>query len=288
MQTKFNSYTKELNEIVGILNNFPQIFNVSSKELRKYEGLISRKEFLQKKINNMLSKRAIIIGNYNDKNRTWLASNMNCRKYYKLEQYATYSRDKALYRAGFLEEKPTSPFIQNLKNIILEHFYQPLSDRISIFKIKTNSHLKSVSSRSPICQSVKRSKKFIKNDLPVSLTNIAISGVKKCIVSYRKLTNSINGSLKSFSRSIASTPSIRTLSYIVDKARQEADMQQNPFMARIRVNPNTYKYCIDRVEQSGYYGTGRAVVSSDFQEQVTLQGSRTLKSSTNPNFDLAL
>ena len=81
MQTKFNNYTEELNEIVGILNGFPQIQHISSKELQKYKDLISRKEFLQKKINYLLNKRAKIIGKYNDKNRIWLESNMNCRKY---------------------------------------------------------------------------------------------------------------------------------------------------------------------------------------------------------------
>ena len=47
MQTKFNNYTRELNEIVGILNCFPQIHQISSKELQKYKSLIARKEFLQ-------------------------------------------------------------------------------------------------------------------------------------------------------------------------------------------------------------------------------------------------
>jgi len=284
MQTKFNSYTEELNEIISILNNFPKIHYISSKELRKYQNLISRKEFLQKKINNMLSKRANIIGSYNDKNRVWLESSMNCRKYYRLEQSAAYSRDKALYRTGFLNAKPTSPFIQNFKNGILENFYQPLSDRISDLKIKINSNWKSISSKSPIYQGVKKSKKFIKNDLPISATNMAISGAKKCILSYRKLANSINGSLQSFSRNISSAPTVRTISYIVDKARQEADMQENPFMARIKVNPNTYEYSNDRVAQNGYYGTGRPAIQSTSREHVSFRGS----GSTNPNFDLAL
>lgn len=69
MHIKFYTYTNELNEIINILNEFPPIHSVSSKELQKYKELISRKEFLQKKINTLLNKRANIIGKYNDKNR---------------------------------------------------------------------------------------------------------------------------------------------------------------------------------------------------------------------------
>lgn len=288
MQTKFNNYTNELNEIIGILNNFPPIFSISSKELRKYQSIISRKEFLQKRINNMLSKRANIIGNYNDKNRIWLESNMNCRRYYRVEQHAAYSRDKALYKVGFLYEKPIPPFITNLKNNISENFYQPLSNIISNFKIKTILHLKSISRKSPICKSLKKSKNFIANDLPQSLTNIAISGVKKCIISYRKISYSMNGSLKSFSRNISSTPSIRTLSYIMNRAKQEADMQENPFLYRIKINPNTYEYYNNAIAQNGYYGTGKPIIPSSIKVSVPSNNSNTLNNSPVSNLDLAL
>lgn len=144
MNTKFKTYTKELDSIIEILNGFPTIFNISAKELKKYKDLIARKEFLQKKINTLLSKRSRIIDTYNAKNRIWLNSNMNCRKYYKHEQTASYKRDLALYKLGFLDHKPSPPYIISLKNFFQEKLFQPHSDKISTLKNKIISNLKSV------------------------------------------------------------------------------------------------------------------------------------------------
>ena len=242
MHTKFNNYTNELNEIVKILNNFPPIHTISSKELQKYKCLIARKEHLQKKINILLNKRTKIIEKYNNKNNIWLSSNMNCRKYYKLEQSAAYSRDYSLYKIGFLDSKPTLPVIANTKLLFQEKFYEPLSEKLSFIKNKIKSYFVSTSKKSPICKEIKKSKDFIHNDLPVILTNKAVEGTKKCIVSYRKLSSSINNSIKVFSRNVSQSPSVKTLSFIINKAKQEANMQQNPFLARIKINPNTLNY----------------------------------------------
>lgn len=281
MYIKFYTYTNELNEIINILNEFPPIHNVSSKELQKYKELISRKEFLQKKINTLLNKRANIIGKYNDKNRVWLATNMNCRKYYKLEQSAAYSRDSALYKIGFLDLKPVPPLVKNLKNSLNENLYQPLYHKFSNLKVKLNSKLKLVSQKSPIYQSFKKSKNFIKNDLPISITNFAISGAKKCIVSYRNFSNS-------YSRKISTSKSIKTLSYIMKQAKEQADLQQQSFISRIKVNPNTYQYCNNSATENVSYGTGIPVIQSNSRNPVILQKSRQRNNPNTPNFDLAL
>ena len=275
MQTKFNDYTNELNEIVSILNGFPQIHHISSKELQKYKVLIARKEFLQKKINTLLNKRAKIIGKYNDKNRTWLESNMNCRKYYKLEQSAAYSRDSSLYRIGFLDYKPTLPLISNLKNLFHEKFYEPFSFRFSKLKHNLNSYFQSASQKSPICKSIQKSKNYIQNDLPTSLAKTAISGMKKCIISYRKLSNS-------FSRKISNTSPIKTLSFLIHRAQEEANFEQNPFISRIKVNPNTNEYAFSSTKNNGYYGTGKPVLSVNSNSKIPT------KRINQPNFDLAL
>ena len=290
MQTKFNYYTKELNEIVGILNNFPPIYDISLKELQKYKKLVSRKEFLQKKINCILNKRTKIIDKYNNKNRIWLASNMNCRKYYKLEQSAAYSRDSSLYKLGMLNSKPTPPFIQNFKNIFHEKISEPLSFKLSHIKNKINSYLKKVSEKSPIYQTVKKSKNYIRNDLPVSLTNVAVSSVKRCIVTYRKFTSTINGSVHLFTRTISSAPTIRTMASIINKAKIEADLQQNQFLARIKVDPNTNEYNNKIVAKNGYYGTGKVVSYPSIYKRSNLRVSKPVRkpSSSNSNLDLAL
>lgn len=281
MQAKFNKYTEELNAIVVKLNNVPSIQNISIKELRQYKNLISRKDFLQKKINAMLSKRANIIGNYNDKNKIWLISDINCRKYHKLEQSAAYSRDRALYKLGFLDSKPILPLFQNIKDFISEKIFLPLSDKSSELKDKLTSNFNSISQKSPICKGIRKSKNFIQNDLPISLTNLAISETKKCIISYRKFSNS----LKLFSRNISSSPSIRTLSYIINRAKQEADLEQNSFLGRIKVDPTTFEYYNKDAVQNGYFGTGEQVSPSHLGNQNNSHRSKLTSYSANHNFN---
>ena len=55
MQSKFNSYTKELDDIRQKLSNCPQVLNISSKNFSQYQSLIKRKEFLQNQIFNSTS-----------------------------------------------------------------------------------------------------------------------------------------------------------------------------------------------------------------------------------------
>lgn len=266
MKTKFNRYMDELNRLVMILNNFSSLNNISSKELKKYLSLISRKEFLQKKINNMLMKRTNIIGSYNDKNRAWLSSDLNCRKYCKLEQRASYKRDLSLYRTGFLNKHPSPPFFQNLKTFISERFIQPFSSKSSNLKNQLNLSWESTKSRSPIYKIIQKNKKFIKEDLPISLAQIAISSTKKYILSYRKFSDSIH----LFSRSISSSTPIRTLSFIINQARQEADLSKSSFVSRIKVNPITYEYYDKNARQNGYYGTGKPIVLPAHHHPITI------------------
>ena len=235
MQTKFNRYMAELNAVVDKLKSFPDINCISSTKLKYYHSLVSQKEKLQKKINQMLNKRANIIGVYNDKNQTWIASNMNCRKYCRLESIASYKRDLALYHAGFLDKYPLPKFIQTITN-----FFSP-------------KKINSFTSKIPL---VNKTKKFIQTDLPISMTKAAISSTKKCIVSYRKFSNLIH----SYSRSISSSTPIKTLSFIINQAKQEADLVQNPFLSRIKVNPQTFEYFNQTINETGYYGTGKPIV----------------------------
>ncbi len=276
MRTKFYSYTNELNEIVNILNGFPKIHNISSKELQKYKNLISRKELLQKKINNLLNKRANIIGKYNDKNRLWLSTNMNCRKYCRLEQSAAYSRDYALYKIGFLDEKPVAPFIQKIKSTFTENLYIPLKNKFSNLKQTANRNFKSIAEKSLTIQKIQKGKKYLKNDLPTNMANLAISGAKKCIISYRFFSNS-------FTRNIATVKPIRTLSFIINKAREELEQEsQNPFISRIKVDPYTFQYSDNKVAQNGYNRFGK------FKVQTNSNASHSMKQTLNPNFDLVI
>ena len=280
MHKQFNTYTNELNQIIEILGSFPPIFNITARELKKYQSLISRKEFLQKKINSLLSKRAQIIGKYNDKNRLWLESNMNCRKYYKLEQAAAYSRDSSLYKIGFLDCKPTIPLILNLKNLFQEKIYEPFSFKFSKFKQNLNSYFQTTSKKSPICKGIKKSKNYIQNELPSSLAKTAISGIKKIILSYRKISNS-------FSRNISNATPVKTLSFLVRQAQEEADLEQNPFISRIKINPTTNEYVFPSTRINGYYGNRKPILAASQNSNYVSSGIKA-KTDGQPNFDLAL
>lgn len=233
MHNKFNILTKDLELLKKKINQAPPVSQISSKDFLKYHSLISKKELLESEIYKLLNLKNSITNTYNSSNEKWLYDdNMNCKKYCKLEKKASYSRDKKLYKLGFLDSKPIHPFLQNLKQFISTKVSSPASIKLTSIKNKFQSF---------ICKTpIHKVSDYVENTLPIKLTNIAISGTKRCIIGYRNITNSLNTSTKTFSRQVSSAPIIKFLSYINNQAKKEADLQSNSFLARIKVDiPNT-------------------------------------------------
>lgn len=233
MPNKFNNLTKEFELLKKKLEQCPPVSQISSKELLNYHSLISKKELLESQISQLLNSKNNILKKYSTRNEKLLYDdNLSCRKYCKLEQKASYSRDKKLYKLGFLDLKPTPPILQNLKQFVTTKIMQPASDyfspKLSLFKRKFLSHI----NKSPL----PKVNNFIKNTLPLKLTNTAINGTKKCILGYRTISNSLTFSAKTFSRNVSSAPVIQFLSYINTQAKKEADLQSNSFRSRIKVD----------------------------------------------------
>lgn len=243
MRNNFNKLTNELNILKKTIDSVSSLSQISSKNFSSYRSFIIRKEFLESKISKLLQKREIALKKYNDKNTAWLNDGfMNCRRYYKLEQKAAYQRDKALYKFGFMPNKPCPPSIQSFKNFYSDYILFPISDKFLNNKNKIISYFNSISEKSPTCKCFKKIHSFIQKDLPVKLTNVAVSGTKRSILSYRKFTNFLNNNIQAFSRNISCNPTIRYLSYVKHQAEREAILQssnfstkQNEFRARLAV-----------------------------------------------------
>lgn len=240
MQSKFNSYTKELDDILQKLTNCPQVLNISSKKFSHYQSLIKQKEFLQNQISIKLQKRTNIIGTYNDKISLLNSKPLSCKKYCKIAQKLEYKRDYSLYKLGFLDKKPTLPFIQNLKTYIFDNILLPYSVKKFDFKEKFNSFIISSSKNSPLCKKILKTHNYIHKQLPCKLTNGSILALKKVIIGFRKFSSSFNKVSHSFTRNISSNPSIKQLSYIINSAKLQADFDTNSFRNRIKVSPSYY------------------------------------------------
>lgn len=240
MQSKFNSYTKELDDIRQKLSNCPQVLNISSKNFSQYQSLIKRKEFLQNQISQKLQKRTNIIGTYNDKITLLDSRPLSCKKYCKTAQKFEYKRDCSLYKLGFLDKKPVKPFVQNLKSYISDNILWPYSVKKSDFKEKFNSFIVSSSQKSIVCKKILKTHNYIHNELPCTLTNRSISALKKVIIGYRKISSSFNKVSSKFTRNISSSASVKQLSYIINSAKLQADFDTNSFRSRIKVSPSYY------------------------------------------------
>lgn len=228
MRKNINNLTKELNLLKTKLQQAPPLYELSTKQFDYYKPLISRKNFLETEISKLLDCKSKILKTYSTNNEKWLYDDfLNCRQYCKLEERAAYTRDKKLYKLGFLDSKPVPPIIRKLSSFINTTIIEPANEKISL----ASSLIKKI----PIFQSIK---KFTNTTLPNELTNLAISGTKKCIIGYRNLSNSVNYSVKRFSRNVSSSPVIQMLSYIGKQAQKEADLESASFRDRIRVTPH--------------------------------------------------
>lgn len=248
MRNNFNKLTNELNILKKTIDSVSSLSQISSKNFSSYRSFIIRKEFLESKISKLLQKRKIALQKYNNKNTAWMNDGfMNCRRYYKLEQKAAYHRDKTLYKLGFLLNKPCPPSIQFFKNFYSDCILFPISDKLLNNKNRIISYFNSISEKSPIYKYFKKMHNFIQKDLPVKLTNAAVSGTKRSILSYRKFTTLLNNNIQAFSRNISCNPAIRYLSYVKHQAEREAILQsnnfspkQNEFRARLAVPSISY------------------------------------------------
>lgn len=91
-----------------------------------YKILFSKKSSLEKQIANLLSLKNKVLNTYSVSNEIWLYDDyMDCATYCKLEQRATYVRDKQLYKLGFLNRKPLSPTLKIQNNLIIRTLPKP-------------------------------------------------------------------------------------------------------------------------------------------------------------------
>lgn len=243
MRKKFNDLTKEFDTLKIRIEQAPNISTLSINELKHYKNLIRKKELIAKALNKYEIKKEKAINSYNSKNETWLYDElMNCRKYCRLEGWANYKKEKKLYKLGYISKKPSLPFIKPTKDYISFKFIEPFSEKIPFLK----KYLKTTSQNSPICQTLSCVNNFTKNKLPQHLTNLAISGTKKCIIGYRFLSNSVNH----FGRNISKSPTIQFINYIKQQAIKEADCESNNFISQIKVNTQPTPVISYKISQS--------------------------------------
>lgn len=194
------------------------IENISIIQFIKYRTNLSKEKRILNKLHklNLLAKEVNFLYDINTK--SWIANpQINCRKYYKMEQNASYKKDLTLYKLGILKEKPKSPFIQTIKKYLPKldyskfNFFNKLRNQINYF----TSHI-----------------------LPRKINNIAISTTKAGIKSYRKLQLNCRFIRSSF----ANKNSVKYLKSVIDEANRQISISEkrNMFIDSLRFNPTNF------------------------------------------------
>lgn len=228
---KFNKLNKQLQNLQSQKNKLYSIENLSIFQFIKYKKLISKENKIIKQMQKISNLENNINLWYNTSIKNWIKNpKINCRKYCKLEQNATYKRNLRLYKLGLITKKPLTPFIQNKFDFISETI-KPLINqnytkiqKYNFFKIFYNKY-----------------KHFTSYTLPPNLNKLAINSAKKCIKHYRKMHNGINF----FRNYINSKDSIRYLSMVKQEAIKQLDNCEKAtnFKDSIKVkNIDTNKY----------------------------------------------
>lgn len=228
---KFNTLNKQLQNLQSQKNKLYSIENLSIFQFIKYKKLISKESKITKQMQKISNLENNINLWYTTSTKNWIEDpKINCRKYCKLEQNATYKRNIKLYKLCLINKKPLSPFIQNkfdfisgnIKPIINEIYTK--IQKYNFFKIFYDKY-----------------KYFTSYTLPQKLNKLAINSTKKFIKHYRKMYNGIHF----FRNYISSKDSIRYISMIKQEATKQLDNceKATSFRDSIKVkNVDTNKY----------------------------------------------
>lgn len=209
---KIYELDQKLEKLQSQKKSFNSFENTSVIQFIRYKKILSKENKIINKLHklNLLAKEVNFLYDINTK--SWIANpEINCRKYYKMEQNASYKKDLTLYKLGILKRKPTSPFLQNVKN----HLPKPNYSKYNFIK-KINKQLNN----------------FISNILPQKINKLAVSIAKIGITGYRKLQNSY----KFIQNSFTNKNSVKYVKGVIDEANRQISISEkrNTFVQSLK------------------------------------------------------
>ena len=196
---KLNLRLKKLEEQEIYFSSFD---NISIFQFLKYKKNNQKKSQIKEKIQRINSKAKEINSVYESTIKKWIeSSKINCRKYHLMQQKAQYVRDLKLYKIGYIEKRPLSPFIKN----IISHLPQINCSQIIFFKKIQKSH-----------------SNFNSKSIQATIDTLAINATKSAIRGYRNFCSG----RKYIFKCITSMKSYRHIQNIILEAKSQIDQAE--------------------------------------------------------------
>lgn len=173
---KIYNLNLKLEEVETQKNKFVCSENTTIQEFIQYKHLLNKEKRLNKALHKLYLLQKEVNFLYDINTKSWIANpKINCRKYYKLDQYALYHKDLTLYKIGVLVQKPTHPIIKNIQTKLKPYYNE------------FHEFLHSISNIPFISKTTKNFNTFFSNKLPNCFNNLSIRTAKICIKIHSKL-----------------------------------------------------------------------------------------------------
>lgn len=234
---KYYTLQKQLQMINDNKKTNISIENTSIQDFIKLKLALTKEKRIKQQLKKIdIAKRETIL-NCNIKLKYWFNNqNINCRKYYKLEQKELYKKDKTLYKLGYLNKKPTPPFVKS------ETFKSLINIKNSV-QNKFKSVLKIPDSQISIANQL--------NTLAIKTVKIAIKGYRTILPSVNYIGNHINSlNITKYTKNVVSIAQreldmSNSKPIVVSYSKRPFTEQEIAFRNSIRYVPNI-STCVEK------------------------------------------
>lgn len=228
---KINDLHQKLQDLNSQKQSFKSLENLSLLQFIKFKNLITKETKVRNKISKYVSLSSEINFWYDTVNKAWIENpKIMCNKYCRLERKASYKKNLKLYKLGFINKKPVSPFIQDISKLFL-----PVLKLFKFIYLKVKTNIQKISIIRKICNKINYFKSTL---LPQKINKLAINTAKIGIKGYRHLQSNYRLVRKSFE----AKNSFKYLKSVIKEANQQVliSEKEKKFKESLRVNPNTY------------------------------------------------
>lgn len=194
---KLNQKLQKIEKIEQQMKKYKSVGEIPIIQFLIYKNNIHRRDKICKEIEQVkrYAKGSKLLYEYEI--NCWIENpNINCREYSKLEAKAKYRRNLKLYKCGYLEKKPTLPFIQKFQSK-----FEKISWLNNVLFQKINNKIIN----------------FNSNVLPHKINKIAVNSAKLCIQGVKKVQSECN-SIKAY---VASKDSIKYIRNVFKHASNQ-------------------------------------------------------------------
>ena len=214
----FNYLSQNLEKLQSQKKKFNSINDISLVQFIKFKKLVSKEKKISKQMENAISQGNEINFWYDSQTKSWIENpNINCRKYYKMEQTAAYKKNLTLYKLGLSSQRPIPPLIQNIRNHL-----SPINNFIKEKHLK----IKPILSKFNYFKKIHKNYNYFKSEtLPKNINKLAINTATIGIKGYRHLKSNY----RFIKNSVTSKNSFKYIKIVILEANKQIDSQEKQY-----------------------------------------------------------